>query len=613
MNDDLLAYYNRELSYVRKSAAQFAAAYPKIAARLRLGPDSSEDPHVERLIEAFAYLTARTRLKLDDDFPELTEAMLGVLYPHYQAPVPSMAVLQFDLDPAQNEMIAGHTLAPGANLETDPIQGEPCRFRTCYPVRLWPVQIRDAKLARAPFKAPNLPNVKAAAVVRLSLSCRSKNVAFRQFELGALRFFLKGQPQHVYPLYELLFHNVVAVALANSDDDKQPVVLDPDCIRPVGFERDDGMLPYPKRSFLGYRLLTEFFVFPDKFRFFEIAGLDRATLSRIGNTMEVFLYLDRSAPDLEPNVSADTFRLGCSPVVNLFPMRAEPVALTHTEFEYRVIPDARRPASFEVYSVDRVAATAGGDKTTEFRPFFSVKHGGDANAGAKYWHASRRAAEQQQVQGNLDRGTEVFLSLVDLDFHPSAPADATLEIETTCTNRDLPGRLPFGGDQPRLQLTEGGALIAKVSCLTAPTKTLRPAMRHGTLWRLVSHLSLNHLSLVDGSDGADALREILKLYDFTDSPETRTLIEGVTGVRSRRAVGRVGGKNGAVCRGTEVTLELDPDRFTGSGLFLFAAVMERFLALYSNVNAFSRLIITIRGRSGEFQRWPPRLGEQILL
>jgi type VI secretion system protein ImpG len=612
VSDALLTYYNRELSYIRRLAGQFAAAHPKIAARLRLGPDSSEDPHVERLIEAFAYLNARTRRKLEDDFPEITEALLGVLYPHYQVPIPSMAIVQFDLAAEQNELTAGVTLPRHSQLETEPIQGLPCRFRTGYPVTLYPIELRAASLSRPPFAAPTAPHVaQAAAVLRLVLNCRGEAVSFADFTVEALRFFLKGQPQHVYRLYELIFNHTLGVAVANSATDPAPVFLDKEWLRPVGFEREDGLLPYTARSFVGYQLLTEFFAFAPKFLFVDLAGLGNETLSRVGNQLEVFIYLNRAVPDLEQNVSADTFRLGCTPVVNLYSQRAEPIALTQTDYEYRVVPDARRPLAHEIYSIDRVTASGRDGSEVEFRPFFSVKHAQDGRAGQTFWHAVRQRAEASD--GLTDAGTELFLSLVDLEFEPAAPADWTVDVETTCLNRDLPGRLPFGGDQPRLHLSEGGAVVGRISCLTSPTPTLRPALKQGALWRLISHLSLNHLSLVENSDQADALREILKLYDFTDSAETRNLIDGVLEVRSRRITGRPRGQGAeAFCRGVEVTVRFDEEKFTGSGLFLFASVLERFLGLYCSLNSFTKLIATVKGREGELRRWPPRMGEKVL-
>jgi type VI secretion system protein ImpG len=635
MSEELVPYYNRELSYIRRLGAEFAQAHPKIAARLVLGPHGTEDPHVERLIEAFAYLNARIRHKLDDDFPEITDAMLGVVYPHYQVPIPSMAIVQLVLDRGQADLVGGYTIPRESMLEADWPDGEPCRFRTCYPVTLFPIEVASASLTGRPYAAPAVGGAgDAVAVLRIQLQSYSKDMAFSRLAAGSLRFYLNGQSQHVFALYELLLNNALAVAVASSPRDPQPVVLPPQSIRPVGFERDEGMLPYTARSFLGYRLLTEYFTFPQKFLFFELAGLGPKVLKATG-TLEFFFYLNRSTLDLEQNVSADTFRLGCTPIINLYSRRAEPIALTQTETEYRVVPDARHPLAGEVYSIDRVTATSPDGEQVEFQPFYSLKHaaagdpgtigtmvavGSAASVGSRpsvgaphkaFWHATRRPAAEPGAKG--DRGTEVWLSLVDLAFSPAAPPHWTLDVETTCLDRDRPSRLPFGEGQPVLRLTKG-APLSRIACLTRPTPTLRPALKHGALWRLISHLSLNHLSLADSQEGADALREILKLYDFADSAETRAMIDGLLSVRTRRVVGRAAGEpRGGFCRGLEVTVLFDEDRFAGSGVYLFACVLERFLGLYCSINSFSKMIATTNKREGELRRWPPRAGEIVLL
>jgi type VI secretion system protein ImpG len=614
MSDELLPYYNKELFYIRRLAEQFAADNPRIAGRLRLGPGAAQDPHVERLIEAFAYLTARIRHKLDDEFPEITEALLGVLYPHYQAPLPPLAVVQFELDPEQDQLTTGYQLPRGTELETEPIEDASCRFRTCYPVTLWPVEVAAATLSQPPFQAPVTPRSgKAAAVLRLSLRGRSEGVHFSALDLNSLRFFLRGQPQHTYPLYELIFNNVVEVAVATDAKDPEPSLLDRSCVRAVGFGRDEGVFPYSARSFLGYRLLSEFFAFPEKYLFFDLVGLKTPALARAQNRLDIFFFLNRTVPDLEQNLSADTFRPGCAPVINLYRQVAEPVTLSHAELEYHVVPDARRPLAHEVYSVDRVTALSPDGVEVEYQPFFSAKHAAEGPGGKTFWHARRRGAESADAahDGVPDAGTEVFLSLVDPELRPSAPADWTLTVETTCLNRDLAHRLPV---DCRLQLSGGGAVVSKIAWLTAPTPTLRPAMKRGVLWRLVSHLSLNHLSLVGGDAGAEALREILKLYDFADSEATQAMIGGVVGVDSRRATCRVSGPGSStVCRGVDVTVRFDADRYSGGGVYLFAAVLERFLGLYCSVNSFSRLTARVGGREGELCRWPPRAGEKILV
>lgn len=614
MSDELLPYYNRELSYIRRLGAEFAKAYPKIAGRLRMNQDSSDDPHVARMIEAFAYLTARVRHKLDDDFPELTDAMLGVIYPHYLAPVPSMAIVQFHLDPSQGELTSGYTVQSGSIVETDAIDGEPCRFRTCYRSTLWPLRIGNVRLESTLLRIPETPfSSQATAVLRVQLKPASASIKLGMLAMQSLRFYLHGQSQHTYALYELLFNNCLGVAMSPTGDFRNCVILGRNVVRPVGFERDEGMLPYSGRSFMGYRLLTEFFAFPEKLLFFDLHGFTRESLARMGEDLEIFVYLNRSKTDLERVVTPDMLRIGCVPIVNLFRQRAEPIPLTQMDSEYRVVPDARRPQANEVYSIDRVTATSPSGEPAEYRPFYSAKHGEDfhdRNERRAFWYASRRRAER--FDRKVDTGTEIFLSLVDLDFRPTAPSGWMLDVETTCCNRDLPSRLPFGGGQPRLQLIEGGP-VARVECLTPPTPTRRPALKKGALWRLISHLSLNHLSLVEEQEGAAALREILKLYDYADTDESRSLILGITRVESRRVAAPVPGPTAiAFCRGVEVRVEFDEERYAGSGAFLFAAVLERFLGLYVSINSFSRMI-AVSKQSGEFRRWGPRVGEKVLL
>lgn len=614
MTDELLPYYKKELAYLTRMGSEFAEAHPKIAGRLRMGPDATEDPHVARLIEGVAYLNARIRHKLDDAFPEISEALLGVLYPHYLAPIPSMAIVQFVLDPEQGALSEGYTIPRHSMVETEPIDGLPCRFRTGYPVRLWPVELKSAAFQGPPFDVP--PNLFAAetrAVVRLVLECMSEKVDFGQMPLGSLRFFLHGPSHSIYELYELLLNDTLALLVASSPKDAEPSVVSAaqQPVRPVGFGRDEGLLPYSPRSFPGYRLLSEYFSCPQKFLFVEVTGFNPETLARCGNRLELFFLLDRYSQDLERSVTKDTFQLGCTPMVNLYRQPAEPIPVSHTEHEYRVVPDSRRPLAHEIYAIDRVVAVSSDGEEREFHPFYSINRARDDRDPETFWYAARRPSSHLAGQGA--QGTELFLTLVDLAFQPSAPADWTLHVETTCLNRDLPRRLEFGGGAPFLQLAVA-APLANVRCLTPPTPTHRPPFGYGTLWQLISHLSLNHLSLVDGQDGAEALREILLLYDFTNSSETRHRIGGLLSVGAHRVVGRVGGEVAAgFCRGLEITLHFDEERFSDGGVFLFAAVLEQFLSLYSSINSFTKVIATTNQREKALRRWPPRSGEKILL
>ena len=619
MSDDLLSYYEKELTFLRKAGAEFADKYPKIAGRLLLEEDKCEDPHVERMLEAFAFLAGRIHHKLDDEFPEITESFLSVIYPHYLAPVPSMSIVQFLLDAGQAKLQTGQTIPRGSVLSSRPVDGHPCRFRTCYPITIWPVEVVSAA-----FEAPagiGLQTQDTRTLMRMVLrttgglpfsSLYEKVSETEDRSIDRLRFYLQGEGQIVYSLYELLFVNAVRVEFRAVDAGRKgpaPIVLDADCLRQVGFDRDDGMLPYTDRSFLAYRLLQEYFSFPEKYLFFDVCGLSRAAAAGFGETMEVRIHFNREFSQ-EKAVTAQTFRLNCTPVVNLFRQVAEPIQLTHTKSEYRVVPDVGRQMATEVYSIDAVTNTAPyNEKPVPFQPFYSFKHAVDREGQRAFWYAHRRPSPRKE-----DQGTEVYLSLVDLDFNPTRPDVETLTVTTTCTSRDLPSRLPFGNAAGDFQL-EGPGLFTGIRCLKKPTPTLRPPMRRATQWRLISHLSLNHLSLVEkAQDGPEALQEILRLYDFSDSSATRRQIAGIRHVAARRIFRLIPSPLGSsFVRGIEVTLEFDEQQYVGSGVFLFASVLERFLALYSSINSFIQLVARTEQREGVLKRWPPRAGEQIVV
>jgi len=619
MSKTLYAYYERELRFIRRLAQDFAQQYPAAAGRLLLEPNRSADPHIERLIESFALLAGRVHQKIDDEFPELTDALLNTLYPHYLAPIPSMAIVQFELDASRARLPGGFTIAKGSQLVSPPVDDLTCKFRTGYPVTLWPLRLGDARLTPPPFPTGIEPPPRTAAVLRLRLECLA-GLRFSELTLDRLRFYLDGDGPTVASLYEAIFNHVLRIVVrpAVHDPRFKPIVLDPaTSLAQVGFDREEDLLPYPRQSFAGYRLLTELFAFPSKFHFFDLLGLNALAAAGYPEQVEILLFLDRTSPALEHGVGLDTFRLGCTPIINLFEQTAEPIALTQAQYQYRVIADVAHPQGLEVHSVDAVRSSDPVARTTtDYRPFYSFRHAHDRQASRAFWYASREPSRLPD-----DAGTEVYLNLVDLDFDPTLPADPTLVVWTTCTNRDLPARLEHLGDRLNFWLVTA-APVARVRCVQTPTRPLRPPLRRAAHWRLISHLNLNHLSLADSQEGLSALQEILRLYDFSDPDEAGStatvhsqMIEGLTGLESRRVVARVNEQDEVgICRGTEITLEFDEEKYVGVGLFLFASVLEQFLGLYCSVNSFTRLTATTRQSSGKpFKSWPPRSGYQVVV
>lgn len=614
MRDQLLHYYERELGFIRRTAGEFAAKYPEVAGRLLLEPTKCDDPHVERMIEAFAMLSARIQIRLNDDFTEVTDALLSVLYPHYLSPIPSMTIVQLDVDPEAGLSGRGMRVDRHTVLYSRPVNNVRCRFRTAYPVTLWPIEVESVEIITATQLGSNVP-----AGVRSALRIRLKTLggaSFSELEIDHLRFLLDAESGIVHQLYETFLRDPRGLAVQKGAG--TPVEFLPaECVRPVGYAKDEGLLEYPEESFLGYRLLQEYFVFPDKFMFVDLLGLDGLSIDTDGDRLDVSVLLAESAAEIDLRLDTSQLKLGCAPAVNLFEHEADPIRLTHTSLEYPVIPDARAPRSYEVYSIlDASSHVMGRTGVERYEPMYRLRHGAAGNSVTGFWHATRKPSLRRG-----DSGTDFFVSLVNERFDPLLPPAEVLHVRTLCTNRDLPSRLSFGDPAGDFDL-EGKPGISRIRCLRSPTASIRAPIGEGSRWRIVSHLSLNYLSISEEADGPgagegralDALREILRLYDFSDSPVTRQRIAGLVGLRTRKIVRRLGsGYASGFARGTQVELEFDADQYTGTGVFLFASVLEAFLGLYGSLNAFTQVVAKTRQREGALKKWTPRAGEIQLL
>ena len=612
MRDDLLLYYERELDYLRKSAEEFAARHPKVAARLVIEPTKCEDPHVERLLEAFAFLAARVHLKMDDEFPEITEALLTVVYPQLVRPLPSMSIVEFQLDPAKGKLTGGLKIDRESSLLTAPVDNVPCTFRTCYDTVLWPITVEAVELRSPSRLQPAVKTNEAAWALRLELRC-APDIAFSGLKLDKLRFYLHGESGLVNILYEVLFSRVNRILVRDLTPGSRlaPITLPLQSLAAVGFATDEGMIPYPPSTFAGHRLLMEYFAFPEKFFFVDLSGLDRMAAAGFDRAVEVIFLIseiegDGQAERLEQELSKKVFRLGCSPVVNLFSQVAEPILLNQRKYEYPVTPDRRRPWSLEVFSVDEVGAIdSSNQKVTAFEPFYSLRHSARKDDRSCFWLARRRPSNRPN-----DAGTEMFLSLVDLSMNTADPDASSLSIRTTCSNRDLPSRLPFGNRESDFEI-EGIAAMKRIVALRKPTQPVRSSLGKSTLWRLVSHLSLNHLSLIEG--GTEALQELLRLYDVGRTAYSQNVIQSILRIDSKPHFERlISGHGISFARGLKIEMEIDEDQFTGGGAFLFACVLDRFFALTASLNSFTQLSVVTPQRKGVLHEWKPRSGRKLL-
>jgi type VI secretion system protein ImpG len=597
VDDDLLDYYQRELVYLRKAGVDFARSYPKVAGRLELGPNESADPNVERLIEAFAFLTGRIQRNLESEFPEVTQALLGLLYPQMTQPVPAMAIARLDADPDTAQLTTGHVVPRHTALSAEGSEDVRCRFRTAQDVTLWPITVERARI-ESTDQFDFLDTGDVAAVLRLTL--RSQGVMFNALEVRSLRFFLDADPVLASSLFELIFSQVSRVGFQWADA-RPRVDLAERVLSPVGFDEAEAVLPYPRHAHPAYRLLQEYFSFPQKFHFFDVA-LPKVEAET--DRLDVLLML-RYMPKERLFIDRTTFALGCVPVINLFPKMVEPIRRHHRMTEYRLVPDYRNERTAEIHSLLSVTGVSEtGERSGEYLPFFSFNHDREGGGGDAYWLQRRVPTGRKDLPG-----TDMFMAFVDLKFKPTRPPDETIFVTALCTNRTLTEQVPAGAE---LQ-TEQAAPLARITLLNKPTAPRPPPLGGETAWRLISHLSLNYLSLAEGADSLKALREILRLYAPPRDAAADQQIQGLSAMECRRVVRRLRDRFGGFARGVEVALEFDERRFVGGSAFLMAMVLNRFLGLYTTVNSFTQLKITSKQRSGVWKVWAPLSGDQHVL
>jgi len=498
--------------------------------------------------------------------------------------------------------VARHT-----EMHANAVEGVVCKFRTCYPVELWPIAVQQASFAEMERSAFNGHSADLVARLRIRLQATG-DALFGQLEVDRLRFFLDGEATLMHQLYELLFNNLAKATLSFQDEGRnREVALPADALKAVGYARDEGLVDYSERSFLGYRLLHEYFTFPDKFMFFDLCGFARILQGKAIEQVEInFYFNDYDLSDrlsrLTQNIGRNNFKLNCTPIINLFRQQAEPIKLTHTQHEYPVTPDIRLHNAAEVVSIDRVRRVrklGGIDHVGTCQPFFEPR--GEQDPHNSYWIARRR---------NQGDATAMSIRVVDRDLELIDGNSDTLSISLTCSNRDVPLMLPFGGERGDFNIP-ANSVIKDIRCLRKPTATVRVPLGKGLIWRLIAHLSLNHLSLV--SQGREVLLQLLSLYNYRNVSAIRKQINGIKAISSEPVVARIGHPRPNFVRGVGITLTFDESQFTGSGVFLFGMVLDHFFGQYCSMNSFTQLTLRTQQREKRVVQWPARTGDQPLV
>ncbi|MGX9718151.1 type VI secretion system baseplate subunit TssF [Janthinobacterium lividum] len=600
--EDLLPYFERELVMLRRHCREFSERYPRIAGRLHISGESCEDPHVEHLIESVAMLAARISKRLDDDYPQFTEALFEALFPHYLRPFPSCTIVHQSAPAAGAGVLH---LPADSEMDATPVRGVRCRFKTAYGMTTG-ASVLESTVFDTMIKAP--PGVRLPAQASSSL-----NICIRHLDAApaSLRVFIDGEASFSAALRDALFMHAVCAFV--SIDAVQWFALPAVPLTPVGFADADALIPFGARSQPAYRILSEYFAYPEKFNFVDIdiaalsaalpPGCQRFTL----HLCMAGLRPDCAAARMLSSISSENLRLGCSPAVNLFRQEGVPIAITRQKADYAVLAHATHAHGYEVVTVDtvRLLRQRGGESTlTEFRPLYSLRHGESAAQQGHYWIVRHDMALAIKSPGH-----EKKITLVDGDFNPLIHEKASLSLSLTCSNRDLPLSLKYGQPQGDLQPCGGGPAL---HMLRRPSQPRRFSQGAGLHWRLISHLTLNHHALVQ--EGLPALREMLTLYDLSQSASSRRQIDGIVALTHSPTTTWLRHKRGtSLAHGVEVRITLDEGAFVGSSMHLFVQVIDHFLGLYVQINSFIELVVLSLQSGEELIRCKPRSGLQNLV
>ncbi|WP_233235300.1 type VI secretion system baseplate subunit TssF [Bordetella sp. LUAb4] len=629
MDPRLLEYYNQELIYMRELATEFGDAHPKIARRLGMQTGEIADPYVERLIESFCFMAARTQIKLDAEFPRFTGRLLEVLYPNYVAPTPSIAVARMYPNQVEGNLVEGHRVARGTRFHTRIPEGEKtaCQFTSGQDVTLWPLKITEARLTCIPPDIPALdryvpPGKQVHGALRLRLTTTGDVAVADLKGVDRLPVYLAGDERVASHLFELIHVASIASVIAAPGDfgalSNRPAAVMEDAVQHEGLSADQNLLPLIWTRLHGHNLLHEYFACPARFWFFALNGLAQGFSRVNGREVEIVVLLDRAPGQLANLVDASRFALFCTPVINLFAKHTDVIEISPHETEFHLVPARLAPLDYEVFSVQSVSGQEGAtSEEMEFRPLYQTLNNDEANHGRYFSTRRERRVTSQSARRYGTRtpyvGTEVFLSLVDQNEAPYNENIRFLSVDALLTNRDLATLVPRDGI--RDLASDQSAPVESIGFIRPPSPPLAPYAEREMAWRLIRQLSFNHLPLedLDHREGGQGLRDLLRLYLTTGASEQRRQVESLIGVKTRPVTRKLPGAGPMTFgRGIECALTVDETGFSGMSPYLFGLIIEHWLARHVSINSFTQTELHSMQR-GRIAHWPVRTGARGIL
>ncbi|QUM79871.1 MULTISPECIES: type VI secretion system baseplate subunit TssF [unclassified Moritella] len=589
MSESLLSYFEQELAFIRQDAGNFAQRHPGAAKSLGISRDSIDDPQVTRLIDSVALLNARLQQRLDEDYPQLTDSLLQLLFPHYLRPVPAYSMVKMQ---PHEEVTAKYTLPRGTHLGLDDVDTDTLVFRTTQDVDLYPISLTDCSASIAPFDIQKPKGAEhAKAMLELTLTTTDPTILFSDLELTELSLFLRGETPTILRLYDHLFSGIQQIAIQYDDS---VVLLGADALLPVGFEDQEFVLPYSVRSFGGFKLLTEFFMFAERFHAIKLV-LSSALQHANTNTLKIQFFLDDMPVELARSLSVNNFNLFCSPIINLQPITAEPLRIDFSQSQYPIMLDVGGQAQLQLFSVDDVTDVTE-QKNRNVPPLYGEKFN-SAEIGLR-WQLS-------QSENMSDKSVSSALRVANLDHSHVDKSAHTWLISTTCTNGNAASQLSTSCE---LHCHDSISLPADLTLLRRPTKQININTGEQGAWPLLAHLHFNYQALFGSDDPVSALKTMLQLYNHNNSAKNSAYIESIQGLSQAHVVApvRISGKS-CFANGTRLSVTINPMGLAG-GVELLAQLLDRFFAYFSGFNSFTQVVILLDGREGEYRVFPRRLG-----
>ncbi|MGM8938596.1 type VI secretion system baseplate subunit TssF [Psychrobacter glaciei] len=606
--DSLLPYFEHELSLFNKQSKEFAKKYPKIANRLLMGHDTVDDPHIERLIQAFSLISARINKKLDDSYADFTESLLEVVYPDYLKPFPSVSIAQFNLGVQGNAMSEPVLVPKKSMFASQKINGTPCQFQSTQDVTLLPLQIDSVDFETRQEVYDNQHGLLNGCI---SIKFKGLNPSFDYQALlnHPLDLYIDEDASQGTSLWDLLWCDVKQTHLHGRQVNK--ITGSPFEI--IGFNPEQQVLPSHRVSNAASALLKEYFYFPEKFNFLRL-NLGRVCpnlkIDSTGFEIRCYFKFDKKNTIHLKNLqqlSASSIKLFCTPVVNLFKAAAKPIQVTHRSIYYDLVPDTRALFQHEIYEVNKVIESKQSNNRLiqrEYHPFYALNHYEQQDDG-RYYHIKR-----DKDMAEFKQGFEYQIMFVEKQREDVSGA-VSISAALLCTNRDLPAQVVFGQSRGDL-FSEGMTGFSSLSLLKQPTRTARFEYTGEERWRLISLISLNFLSLA--AQDAELMKEYLSLYDITQSASNKLLVEGIVSVTTSIKAQRIQRlPQPGFVRGTVIDIQINQKNFAGVSIRQFAHLLAHVFGYHASLNSFVEVAISDAVTKEEIYRCQPRSGLSPLI